>query len=442
MKDIPIYQTLTAHREQNYASFHTPGHKNAAFFPADLLQLDYTELPDTDALYEASGVLRQAEEKLSQLFGAQRTLISAGGCTLAIQTMLSLARRKGRKMLLARNSHRSAVNACALLGIEPVWLLPQNGGGFTGTVQPQSVEQALEQHRDIAACYLTSPTYYGELSDIRTIADICHRHGVYLLVDNAHGSHLAFLADNLHPIALGADASACSLHKTLPVLTGGAVLNIAHPSLTEGAKEAMMLFGSTSPSYPVMASIDYCRDYLQREGISAYRETAVRVLAVKQLAQRQGLPQPTGSCDPLRIAVHTACAGLKGCETQTAHFHQYGVEPEFCDGQNAVFICTPFNTENDFQRLETALAALQGTGTCEPLPPAVLPQRQLSPREAVLAPTETVPLGESIGRVAADSICPCPPGIPAVVPGEVINEQSIQYLSGAGIDAVRCVVRK
>ncbi len=133
MKDIPIYHTLKAHQKKDFSSFHTPGHKNAVFFPQDLLSLDYTELPDTDALYEASGILRQAEEKLSALFGAYRTLISCGGCTLAIQTMLRLACRKGHKMLLARNSHRSAVNACALLGIEPLWLLPQNGGCFTGT---------------------------------------------------------------------------------------------------------------------------------------------------------------------------------------------------------------------------------------------------------------------------------------------------------------------
>ncbi len=439
MKDIPIYHTLKAHQKKDFSSFHTPGHKNAVFFPQDLLSLDYTELPDTDALYEASGILRQAEEKLSALFGAYRTLISCGGCTLAIQTMLRLACRKGHKMLLARNSHRSAVNACALLGIEPLWLLPQNGGCFTGTIAPDDVERALQQNPDSAACYLTSPTYYGELSDIRRIAEICHRHNVYLLVDNAHGSHLAFLHDNQHPIALGADASACSLHKTLPVLTGGAVLNIAAPTLAEGAKEAMALFGSTSPSYPIMASIDCCREYLQHEGIAAYRQAEQRVAVIKQLADRQGLWQPQGTCDPLRVCVNTACAGVEGIDRQTDYFHRYAVEPEFCDGQNAVFLCTPFNQERDFIRLETALSALQGKGTMPSLSSLPLPEQQLSPREAMLSPTEMLPLSECTGHIAADSACPCPPGIPAVMPGEVISSAAAAYLAAAGHENLRCV---
>lgn len=439
MKNTSLYQALKAHQQQHLSPFHTPGHKQSDCFPADLLSLDYTELPDTDALYEADGILLQAEEKLSHLFGTRRTLLSAGGCTLAIQTMLALARRKGYRMLFARNSHRSAVNACALLGIEPIWLLPGGSGGFTGTVSPDTVEQALREHPDVSACYLTSPTYYGELSDLRTIADLCHRHGVYLLVDNAHGSHLAFLRENQHPIALGADASACSLHKTLPVLTGGAVLNIGCPELVEGAKEAMALFGSTSPSYPIMASIDWCRDYLENGGIDAYRQTENRTLAIKQLAAQQGLLQPTAPCDPLRVCVHTTGAGITGTTAQIAYFHRHGLEPEFCDGQNAVFIVTPFNRDKDFSRLQDALLNLHSCPTAVSPPPLFLPQRCLTPREAVLSPTEPIPLAESEGRIAADSACPCPPGIPVIVPGEIIDRQVIDRLTADGQSFIRCV---
>ncbi len=438
MNDTSLYQALKAHQQKGFAPFHTPGHKQSGFFPSDLLSLDYTELPDTDALFEANGILHQAEEKLARLFGARRTLISSGGCTLAIQTMLSLACRKGRKMLLARNSHRSAVNTCVLLGIEPIWLLPSDGGCFTGSISPDTVEQALSEHTDIAACYLTSPTYYGELSDIGAIAAVCHRHGVYLLVDNAHGSHLAFLQDNQHPIARGADASACSLHKTLPVLTGGAALHIGCDDFTEGTKEAMALFGSTSPSYPIMASIDLCREYMENNGINAYRRTEKRVTALKQLAAAQGLPQPPGRCDPLRLAINTACAGLIGAEAQIDYCHAHGIEPEFCDGQNVVFIITPFNTDHDFRKLHEALSGLTGHDTPIPAPPLPLPQQQLLPREAVMSPTETVPLEDSEGRIAADSACPCPPGIPVIVPGEVIDRSVIQRLSAIGQTTICC----
>ena len=437
-----VYGHLREHQKKGLSPFHTPGHKNSGCFPPELLQLDLTELPDTDALYEAEGILLRAEEKLASLFGAKRSLISSGGCTLAIQTMLCIASQRGRKMLFGRNIHRSAINACALLGIEPLWLMPKSESGhFTGRVTPGDVESALREHGDISACYLTSPDYYGELSDIRTISSICRRYGVLLLVDNAHGSHLAFLSENLHPLHLGADMTACSLHKTLPVLTGGAVLNIGSHELAKDAKDAMVLFGSTSPSYPIMASIDWCRDWLENSGAEKYKALEERVMKIKQLASKQGLLQPKGQCDPLRVCINTACAGIEGSR-QTAFFHRFGIEPEFCDGQNAVMICTPFNTERDFMRLEQAISSL--SYTCDPpeTEEASLPEMCMSPRDALLSNQETVPLSKASGRISAGSACPCPPGIPLVMPGEVITEELAGKLHKSGFDSIRCVLRR
>lgn len=441
MKSTTLYETLLEHQAKGYAPFHTPGHKNSGFFPPELLRLDLTELPDTDALFEASGVIARTEQALSALFGSGCSLISAGGCTLAIQTMLALACLRGRKIILGRNAHRSAVNTAALLGFEPVWLLPEgNEGCFTGRVTPQAVEDALTVHPDAAAVYLTSPTYYGELSDIPAIAPICHRHGALLLIDNAHGSHLAFLQQDLHPLHLGADMTACSLHKTLPVLTGGAALQLADGSLAAIAKQKMALFGSTSPSYLIMSSIDLCCRYLQDGGSAAYRDTEQRVRHLKALAAEHGLPQPAGSCDPLRVCFHTAGARLAGQE-QTAYFHRHGIEPEFCDGQNAVMLCTPFNTEKDFRRLEQAIEGLSGRGTLPEAVPQSLPEAVMLPREAVLAPAEPVAVESAIGKIAAESACPCPPGIPVIMPGERIGEQEAALLRQGGISHIQCVIR-
>ena len=243
----PIYSQLLKHKLLDYSPFHTPGHKNN-FFPKNLFELDFTELPDTDALYEAEGIILETEKNLAKLFSAKRSIISSGGCTLAIQTMLRLASQRGKKILFARNIHRSAVNACALLGIIPKWILPKSENGlFTGRISPQDVEKEFLNDNEISALYVTSPDYYGELTDIKTLSEICRKYNKLLLVDNAHGSHLAFLKENQHPINLGADMSACSLHKTMPVLTGGAVLNIGNSEFAENAKNAMSLFGSTSP---------------------------------------------------------------------------------------------------------------------------------------------------------------------------------------------------
>lgn len=435
-----LYEALIQHQKKGYVPFHTPGHKNSGFFPPELLQLDLTELPDTDALFEASGILAQTEQELSQLFQSEGSLISAGGCTLAIQTMLALACMRTHKIILGRNAHRSAVNAAALLDFEPIWLLPESPDGcFTGRVSARSVKAALCAHPDAAAVYLTSPTYYGELSDIAEIAAVCHQHHTLLLIDNAHGSHLAFLKQNLHPLHLGADITACSLHKTLPVLTGGAALQLADHQLAAVAKQKMALFGSTSPSYLIMASIGICCRYMESEGRAAYCAAEQRVSRIKALARQHGLPQPQESCDPLRVCISTAAAGLAGQQQQTDYFHQFGIEPEMCDGKNAVMLCTPFNSENDFCRLERAIEGLQGNSIPPQAAPRTLPEVVMSPREAVFAKTRLVATKQSVGRIAAESACPCPPGIPVVMPGERITEQEAELLISGGVEQLLCV---
>ena len=420
----PIYSQLLKHKLLDYSPFHTPGHKNN-FFPKNLFELDFTELPDTDALYEAEGIILETEKNLAKLFSAKRSIISSGGCTLAIQTMLRLASQRGKKILFARNIHRSAVNACALLGIIPKWILPKSENGlFTGRISPQDVEKEFLNDNEISALYVTSPDYYGELTDIKALSEICRKYNKLLLVDNAHGSHLAFLKENQHPINLGADMSACSLHKTMPVLTGGAVLNIGNSEFAENAKNAMSLFGSTSPSYPIMASIDICCDYmLNGNGISDYRALEERVANIKESAKNHGIIQPEGSCDPIRICINT-----NGIKNQIEFFHSYNIEAEFCDGQNAVFICTPFNTEKDFQRLETAISNIK---TIPPIQKNIffeLPEIKLSPREAILSETEIISVENSLGKISAESACPCPPGIPVIMPGEVINKNTVSQL--------------
>ena len=441
MNGTPLYTSLIEHQKKGLSPFHTPGHKCSGFIKTDLLSLDLTELPDTDTLYEADGVILQAEKGLAELFGAERTLISAGGCTLAIQAMLRIASKRGKKILFARNVHRSAVNACALLGIEPHWVMPSSQSGlFTGRVAPGDIKTALEADPDIAACYITSPDYYGEITDIAAVAEICHRAGALLLVDNAHGSHLAFAKQKLHPIQLGADMSACSLHKTLPVLTGGAVLNIGNSALADEGKKAMALFGSTSPSYPIMASIDLCREYMQNGGADEYRALEERVRKIMELAHKRELITPEGLCDPLRVCINTSCAGIAE-DKQTELFHGFGIEPEFCDGRNAVMICTPFNSERDFERLESLILSLHGSETADsPVRPG-LPQYVMSPREAMLGDTETVGLDEAVGRISADSSCPCPPGVPVIMPGELIDRETAAILRRTGQSRIDCVSR-
>ena len=358
--ETPLYTALTDYQKKKYASFHTPGHKNTiSFLKYNLYDLDFTELPDTDSLFEAEGCILKAEQAAAKAFSTLLCVLSAGGCTMCIQGMLRLAAPSGGKLVCGRIIHRSAVNTMALLGIDPVWIMPEPnaGEGLAGRITPEGVRRALEKNPEAKGVYLTSPDYYGVICDIQGIACVCKEYGVPLLVDNAHGAHLGYLSENLHPIHLGASMAACSAHKTLPVLTGGAWLQINDSRYLEGVKEAMSLFGSTSPSYPVMASLDLCRAWLEEEGQKAFQTLERRVGAVKKLAAAKGLGIPEGLTDPVRITLNTAKIGLTG-QKAAQGFRECGVEPEYADDGFVVLIPSPFNTEEEFLRVERAIESM------------------------------------------------------------------------------------
>lgn len=445
MANTPLYTALREHLAKKQASFHTPGHKGR-FLPKDLYELDLTELPDTDSLFESDGCIRAAEEAARELFHSRATYFSAGGCTLCIQAMFRLAAPQGGKVISSRVIHRSAVNTMALLGIEPVWVRPRPDAGpcLAGRFHPEDVEKALAGNPDAKAVYVTSPDYYGVLADIQGLSAVCHVHGVPLLVDNAHGTHLALLGK--HPLALGADLTACSAHKTLPVLTGGAFLNIGDTEISrklnfaERAKEAMALFGSTSPAYPVMVSLDLARAWAMEQGKEAWEKLAVRMVKIKEIAREKGLLLPLGETDPTRLAIGTLPAGMTG-EEAGDFFRKKGVEPEHEDGGYLVCIATPFNTEEELDRLEMAVKALPDACTeveGTPALPSLPPVRRM-PREAVLAFQEAVPLEKAVGRVAGEAACPCPPGVPIVMPGEEITAECAAFLAKYQLKEIFCV---
>lgn len=416
----PLYEALLRHCALGRSSFHTPGHKNnPEALPPDLLSLDFTELPDTDSLYDASGPILEAEKLASEVFGTARTCLSAGGCTLAIQAMLRLGAPEGGKVLCSRVIHRSAVNAMALLGLQPVWAVPDG------------LLPALSAHPDVKAVYVTSPNYYGQILDLVPTARVCRSMGIPLLVDCAHGAHLMFTEPRLHPLLAGASMTADSAHKTLGVLTGGAWLNLADARYAADAKSAMALFGSTSPSYPVMASLDLAREWLGTHP-GAFRPVQEAVKALRSLARARGISMPEGLCDPTRLTLCTASAGISG--TRAAEwFRGMGVEPEYADASYLVLIATPFNTPEDFRRVRRAVESLpvgKPLPVRPPLPP--LPPTAAGLRETLFAGTETVPLENAAGRIAAEAACPCPPGIPAVMPGERVTREAAEFLREYG----------
>ena len=442
----PLYDAVTAHNKKNMVSMHMPAHKGVSdtLSAFGIMQsLDITEIPDTGSLFDGEGATAEAERLAAELFGTKATFMSAGGCTLCIQAMLRAVAPHGGRIVCGRVIHRSAVNAMALLGIDPVWVLPDGSAGdaFSGRITPRAVRQALSGNPDAKAVYITSPDYFGVMSDVAGIAAAAGEFGVPLIVDNAHGAHLKFLEKDISPTALGAAMSADSAHKTLPVLTGGAWLQVADSRFVPDMRQAMAIFGSTSPSYPIMISLDLARAWLGENGRSEVQKLADRVSRIKELCSEFGLLLPGGFCDPARIAFDASSLGFAGSEFGEL-LRRNGVEPEYAGQGKVILIPSLMNTQEDFSVLRKALGNICGKAKSHLTPEHVraeLPQRVMPPREAVMSCNERVAVRDSIGRVAAEVFCPCPPAIPVVMPGELVGENEVRELLSYGILNIKVV---
>ncbi|WRS27270.1 aminotransferase class I/II-fold pyridoxal phosphate-dependent enzyme [Oscillospiraceae bacterium MB08-C2-2] len=433
--NTPLREALEEYLAKDFSRLHMPGHKGLPLYPfGETFRYDVTEVEGTDSLYQASGAIAETEKRFSALYGTAASLLSAGGSTLCIQAMLALAVGAGGKVIAARNAHIAAVSAMALLDIQPVWVSPRydEAYSFLGAVEPAAVAAALAENPDAKAVYITSPSYFGILSDIPTLAALCHSKGVFLLVDNAHGAHLPFVKRNLHPIAQGADLCCDSLHKTLPVLTGGALLHIGNPRFVAGAKAAMALFGSTSPSYLIMLSMDAALPYLEQKAAGDFAALVQRTASLQRLARARGFFIPDEPCDPTRLTIGFGEVGMTR-EAFSRHLREYKIEPEYLSHNMAVLLPAPQSPLRDWGRLYRMLDVVSPAPSLTFAPPPTLPQRACSLREAVFAPKESIPVDAALGRVAGELYAPCPPGVPLAVAGEILDEFALYCLKSAGL---------
>ena len=288
--------------------------------------------------------------------------------------------------------------------------------------------------------FVTSPDYLGNVLDIRGLAETAHRYGTLLLVDNAHGAYLKFLPEDRHPMTLGADACADSAHKTLPVLTGGGYLHIgtnAPEGFEETAREAMCLFGSTSPSYLILQSLDLGNEWIEKNAQTAFSETAERVDAVKAQMESEGLVLMGD--EPLKTTVDCVASNVGPGTAFADRLRDFDIECEYADRDVVVLMFAPNNPKEDFEKLSAAVHALMPAQPGMPFtdndrPPFSdrLPEKVLMPRDVLFRPTGTIPVAEAEGRIAADTSMGCPPAILPVVPGEKIDRSVIDILTYYG----------
>jgi len=454
--ETPIYSFVTNYMSSRMSRFHMPGHKGQPFLGCECR--DITEIEGADVLSMASGVIARSQDNASHLFCTGSTLYSTEGSSLCIKAMLMAvledARKRGSRgneyILAARNVHRSMVDACALLGMETEFIINKRPGNICKSlVASQDIENILkdkkEEGRDYpVAVYITSPGYLGDIAGIEGIADVCEKYSLPLVVDNAHGAYLAFLEESQHPIKLGAAMCCDSAHKTLPVLTGGAYLHISgsyKERYLETARRAIALFGSTSPSYLVLQSLDLCNKYIAgnyRERLSACINT---VNNIKEDLKGKGIC--IIETEPLKIVINTACAGYTGMETG-AEMRGYGIECEYADIEYVVLMVTPENTGEDFERIRkwafsTFLIHNKKNSIVMPQISLKSPKRKMAIREAAFSPSVLIDAKKSLGRICAAETVSCPPAVPIAVCGEVISQDMVELFGIYNIKKV-CVV--
>lgn len=454
-QQTPLLDVIQQCGDRPQAAFYVPGHKHGRGTSTKLAQLlgkqalrsDVPELPEVGNCFPPEGPMREAQALAAELFGADRTWFLANGSTSGIIAAILATCSPGDALILPRNAHRAAIAGLVLSGAVPVFVAPEYDPDWDVLLAPtpEAIEAAIASHPKAKAVSLVYPTYQGICGNLAAIAQVANRYNLPLLVDEAHGAHFAFHeAFPPSSLSLGADVVVQSTHKTLGALTQASMLHLQGDRV-EAARlsAALQLVQSSSPNHLLFAALDAARQQMALEGRSLWQEAlgladaarrrlaaipGVRVFGVEQLPTGRGM-----SCDRARLTVNVAGLGWSGLEVDELLHDRFGVTAELPTAQNLTFVVTFGNRVEEIDRLVEGFATLSREVTpseraiaplpeLPPLPPA------LSPRDAFFAPTEIVSRDRACGRISAELVCPYPPGIPVLLPGETILPASLDYL--------------
>lgn len=463
----PLLDALRVSAHKPDAPFYAPGHKRGQGIPQPLLELlgasvfpaDLPELPDLDNLFAPEGVIQEAQELAAAAFGADQTWFLVNGSTAGVMAAILATCDAGDKIILPRNIHQSAIAGLILSGAIPVFINPEYdpSNDLAHSITATAVAAALRQHPDAKAVMMVYPTYHGVCGNVKAIAQLAHQYNVPLLVDEAHGPHFAFHPD-LPPSALsaGADLTVQSTHKVLGAMTQASMLHI-QGNLVERDRlsKALQMLQSTSPSYLLLASLDAARQQMALHGeklmtrtlqLASDARNAIRQipgLSILELTNTPGF----FALDKTRLTVKVSELGFSGFEADEIFHQQLGVTAELPTLQHLTFIISLGNQESDIKNLIQAFVTItqdayrpKALNHLKDLfkkwkeellfvhPSSFILRSVLSPREAFFAKTETLPVEQAIDRISAELVCPYPPGIPALMPGEIINPAALEYL--------------
>ncbi len=442
--NTPISDFVKKYNGSSPLRMHMPGHKGADFLGFE--HLDITEFDGADDLYHPAGIIAQSEKNASHLFGCPTYYCTEGSsqCIRAMMYLLNIyAKKQGRKPLIAagRNVHKTFVSAAALLDFDIMWLYPKEEKSYLScNITPCELDEILRTSKvKPIAVYITSPDYLGKIADIKGLAEVCRKHNVLLAVDNAHGAYLKFLEESRHPIDLGADLCCDSAHKTLPVITGGAYLHFSK-NITDFSckdiKNALALFGSTSPSYLILQSLDACNLYLE-----SYKNKLQNFLPlITEMKTRLGKKGFEFYGDePMKLTFSAKKYGYTGTELAEI-LKRNNIFCEFCDPDYLVLMPTPETEKSGLEKLETILSSIPKKEPKTTVQPQLIKaEKVMTVREAALSPSEILSIENCEGKILSSVTVGCPPAVPILVCGEIITEEVIDCFKYYGITHC-CVV--
>ena len=440
-----LLERLQAYDQSDIYPFHMPGHKRQMELGADAYHLDITEVEGFDNLHHAQGILEEEQARLAQYIGAERSFFLVNGSTCGILAAISAAVPRGGKLLMARNSHKAAYHALFLRQLEAHYVYPLiSSFDIQGALVPEQIRRALSEDPEIAAVYVTSPTYDGVVSDIETIARIAHHYGKPLIVDEAHGAHFGF-----HPafpqsaVRCGADIVIQSVHKTLPAFTQSAVLHLCSDRVQASQLEEYLdIYESSSPSYVLMAGISRLVPFLQTEGEARFSALAAhlqrfyeksRKLCHLHVIQDEDFDRAHAFArDPSKILISTRDCNINGRQLYDRLLTEYHLQPEMCSGEYVTALCSLMDRAEGFEWLAEALADIDSSLELAEAPEHGFVARMYRRREQVCSISDamerdhqTVAWKQAVGKVSGEYVYLYPPGIPILVPGERIDADLI-----------------
>ncbi len=457
---IPLADRLRRSAQSDNVPFHTPGHHKGQGIHPELktwwgeaiFQADLPELPELDNLFAPNGVIAAAETLAADCWGSDRTFFLTNGSTAGVIASILAVCNPGDSVLVPRNVHRSVISGLILSGANPVFMMPEYDErlGIAHSVRVETIANHLVSNPKIKAVLIVNPTYYGVCSDVIKIANLVHHYNLPLIVDEAHGAHFQF-----HPalptaaLTAGADVVIQSTHKTLSALTQASMLHIKGDRVSaDRLAKSLHLVQSTSPSYLLLASLDIARMQMATQGEILLGQAIDRMKRVRSEINK--IPHITTlefkkssgfhELDPLRLTV--LISGMNGFAADELLHEELGITCELPGLQSLTFIFTHGTTDEDCDRLLMGLQQLSDriVKLCNNTINyevnhevnyeifTDLPTRVLSPRDAFFAASKLVTVHDAIGLISADLICPYPPGIPIIMPGEQITETAIAYL--------------